>query len=91
MYKALGDAARLAANSVVSEWLMKTEHFQVELIASAFTGPLHAEGTVDRREFGRVWVTSKLYDGEGRCMARGSGQFVPSATRLHTLTAYRAG
>ena len=86
-FKALDDAAFFAVNSRVEECFVLTSSFNIYLLRPVSGGEMIAEGRLVHAS--RRWFVgeSKLLDGEGRVLARGSGTFVRSKIDLAELDA----
>lgn len=81
-FKLLDDAAFFAVNSLIEEYFALTASFTTYLLRPITEGTLKATGKV-------VWSGGRSYiaeavvmDGEGREVARGSGNFVASKIKL---------
>lgn len=88
-YKAMSDAAFYAANSLFTDRILLTSSFNLNFIKPVVVGPLIAEGRwVSGRK--RILIAdSKLIDGEGEIVARGTGTFAPSSLLLSSLKDYQ--
>ena len=87
-FKMLDDAAFYAANSLVNDRFLLTTAFNLLLTRPLKTGPIRAEGRwlSGRR---RVYVAeSRLLDGDGEEIARGTGTFMRSRFPLAGLPGY---
>lgn len=87
-FKMLDDAAFYAANSLVNDRFLLTTAFNLLLTRPVGTGPVRAEGRwlSGRR---RVYVAeSRLLDGDGEEVARGTGTFMRSRFPLAGLPGY---
>ncbi|HEY0269407.1 MAG TPA: PaaI family thioesterase [Sphingomonas sp.] len=87
-FKMLDDAAFYAANSLVSDVFLLTTAFNLLLTRPIKSGPAIAEGRwVSGRR--RVLVAdSRLVDGAGKEVARGTGTFMRSRFALSSLPGY---
>jgi uncharacterized protein (TIGR00369 family) len=87
-FKMLDDAAFYAANSLVTDNFLLTTAFNLLLTRPIKAGPVVAEGRwVSGRR--RVLVAdSRLVDGEGEEIARGTGTFMRSRFSLSSLPGY---
>ena len=89
-FKMLDDAAFYAVNSLVEDMFVLTTAFNILLTRPVREGPLVAEGRwVSGRR--RVLIAeSRLIDGDGEEVGRGTGTFMRSRIELESLDAYRA-
>ena len=87
-FRALDDAAFFAANSRVPRVLVLTSSFEVHFFRPVIEGTVSAEGRVVHRSERRVVAESRLVDGRGRELARGTGTFMPSGILLADLPGY---
>ena len=87
-FKMLDDAAFYAANSLVTDNFLLTTAFNLLLTRPIKAGPVVAEGRwVSGRR--RVLVAdSRLVEGEGEEIARGTGTFMRSRFSLSSLPGY---
>ena len=89
LFKLLDDAAFYAANSVEREQFMLTSAFTTYFLRPATKGNLRASGKVLSRGRSQVVAESVIYDAESKEVARGSGIFTRTDTRLGQVTGYR--
>ena len=75
-FKALDDAAYFAANSIVTNALVLTATFELELLGMIRCETIRAVGVMERREGRKIWARAELFDDQEELMARGSGLFV---------------
>jgi uncharacterized protein (TIGR00369 family) len=81
-FKLLDDAAFFAVNSLIDDYFALTASFTTYLLRPVTEGTMKASGKVVYAG-GRSFVAeSVVKDGEGREIARGSGNFVTSKIRL---------
>ncbi|MEL6873922.1 MAG: PaaI family thioesterase [Pseudomonadota bacterium] len=90
-FKMLDDAAFYAANSLVSDRFLLTTAFNLLFTRPVKAGLITAEGRwVSGKR--RVFVAdSRLIDGEGEEIARGTGTFMRSHIPLASLPGYQTG
>jgi uncharacterized protein (TIGR00369 family) len=90
-FKMLDDAAFYAANSLVTDRFLLTTAFNLHFTKPIRAGRVVAEGRwISGRK--RVLVAeSRLIDGEGEEIGRGTGTFMRSRIALSGLPGYRAG
>lgn len=81
-FKMLDDAAFFAANSLVEDVLVLTASFNLYFLRPVSQGRIRSEGRVVSRSRRVILAEATLQDGRGRELARGSGTFMPSRTRL---------
>lgn len=87
-FKALDDAAYFAANSLVEEFAVLTASFHIHLLRPVTEGTLKAVGRVVRPSRTLLVAEAQLFDSQGRELARGSGDFVPSKLSLKGTPGY---
>ena len=87
-FKALDDAAWFAVNSQVHDVFVLTATFEVTLLRPVSTGTITAKGWVVAQHDGRIEAAAELFDDQGRCIARGSGQFARGRTPLSPAVHY---
>lgn len=87
-FKMLDDAAFYAANSLVSDRFLLTTAFNMHFTSPVRAGPVVAEGKwISGKR--RIFVgESRLINGAGEEIARGTGTFMRSHIALSTLPAY---
>lgn len=88
-FKALDDAAFFAAASLIEDVFVVTASFHVHFLRPVTGGLLRAEGRVVSAARNLIVAESRVEDGSGREVARGSGSFVRSRTRLSDIETYR--
>ena len=81
-FKALGDSAYLAVNSVVRDRLVLTANFNTYLSRPIDSGEIIARGTFMGQSDNQFYAESVLTDSEGNELGRGSGMFLQSETPL---------
>lgn len=88
-FKMLDDAAFYAANTLATDRFLLTTSFNLHFTKPVRTGEAVAEGRwVSGRK--RVFVAeSRLLNGEGEEIGRGTGTFMRSRIALSSLTGYR--
>ncbi|WP_133366309.1 PaaI family thioesterase [Qipengyuania sediminis] len=88
-FKMLDDAAFYAANSLATDRFLLTTSFNLHFTRPVGTGPVTAEGRwISGRK--RVFVAeSRLIDGAGEEIGRGTGTFMRSRIALSGLPGYR--
>jgi uncharacterized protein (TIGR00369 family) len=80
-FKMLDDAAFFAVQSLVGDVFVVTVSFQVYLLAPVVAGEMVATGRVVHQTK-RLFLAESVVSVEGKIVARGSGSFMRSATRL---------
>ena len=87
-FKMLDDAAFYACNSLASDRFLLTTAFNMNFTSPIKSGPITAEGQwVSGKR--RVFIgESRLLDGDGEEIARGTGTFMRSHIPLSTLDGY---
>jgi len=88
-FKALDDATFFAASSLVEDVFVLTVTFNLSLLRPVTTGTLVATGQVVHRSKRLLVADGVLVDDRGKVVARGTGTFMPSATRLSEEIGYR--
>ncbi len=88
-FKALDDSAFFAVSSLVREFFVVTVSFNIFLLRPVTTGTLRCEGTVTSSSKNLYIAESVLYLDDDRQVARGSGSFMVSRTRLSDVESYR--
>ena len=88
-FKALDDAAFFAVSSLIQDSFVVTVSFNIYLLRPVFEGTLRAEGTVTSASKNVLTAEAVLYLGSDRQVARGSGSFMRSRTRLESVADYR--
>lgn len=88
-FKMLDDAAFYAANTLATDRFLLTTSFNLHFTKPVREGPVVAEGRwISGRK--RVFVAeSRLVDGEGEEIGRGTGTFMRSRIALSSLPGYR--
>ena len=81
-FKILDDATFFAASSLVTDVFVLTVSFNLYLLRPVTEGEMIARGRVVHRSKRLILAEAIATDGRGREIARGSGSFMPSATRL---------
>jgi uncharacterized protein (TIGR00369 family) len=86
IFRLLDDAAFFAANSVVSDVLLVTAHFDIQ-----FVRPVTREGWVEAHGVLKVpgrnllVAEAELKDEKGRLLAMGRGNFMRSAVKIESI------
>jgi uncharacterized protein (TIGR00369 family) len=87
-FKVLDDACFFAANSLVEDVFVLTANFNIYLTRPMKEGVIRGVGRVVHRA-GRMFLAEgEVFDGQGRSIARGSGNFVRSAIKLDEAVGY---
>jgi uncharacterized protein (TIGR00369 family) len=81
-FKLLDDAAFFAVNSLIDDYFALTASFTTYLLRPISEGTMKANGTVVHAGARSFIAESVVMDGEGKQIARGSGNFVVSKIRL---------
>jgi uncharacterized protein (TIGR00369 family) len=81
-FKALDDATFFAASSLVDDVFVLTVTFNLSFLRPVSEGTLVAKGQVVHRSKRLVIADGVLVDDRGKPVARGTGTFMPSTTRL---------
>jgi uncharacterized protein (TIGR00369 family) len=87
-FKLLDDAAFFAANSLVEEFFLLTVSFNLYLTRPVTDGILAAAGKVVTRSTNH-FVAESLLTVDGKEVARGSGSFLRSRTKLSEVASYK--
>lgn len=88
-FKALDDATFFAVQSVVRDFFVVTSAFQLYFLRPVSDGHLLARGQVVSQSKRLYIAEGVLFDSRGKEVARGSGTFMPSATKLGPQLGYR--
>jgi uncharacterized protein (TIGR00369 family) len=88
-FKLLDDAAFFAVNSLVEDYFVLTSSFTTYLLRPISEGTMKATGKVVYAGARSFVAESVVLNGEGKEIARGSGNFVVSKIRLTTDMGYR--
>lgn len=88
-FKALDDAAFFAVSSLVEDVFVLTVSFNIFLMRPISHGEMRAHGKVVFASDSLFVAESFLFDSEGREIARGSGNFAKSKTKLSPETGYK--
>lgn len=88
LFKLLDDAAFFAANSLVEERFTLTANFTLHLLDPVRVGRLVAVGEVAHEGDSSIVADAQVRDEDGNKVARGTGTYVPSETRLDDVEAY---
>ena len=87
-FKALDDAAFFAVNSLVTDVFVLTVSFTIHILRPISQGEMRARGGVVFTSEHLFVAESILVDSSGREIARGSGNFARSKTKLSPETGY---
>jgi len=87
-FKLLDDAAFFAVNSLIGEYFALTASFTTYLLRPISDGTMKATGKVVYAGARSFIAESVVMDGEGREIARGSGNFVSSKIKLTPQMGY---
>jgi uncharacterized protein (TIGR00369 family) len=87
-FRALDDATFFAANSLVSDVLVLTAHFELELLRPVVTGEVRAVARVTEQLERRITAAGELFDGASNLIARGRGSFARSKIALTAAVRY---
>jgi uncharacterized protein (TIGR00369 family) len=87
-FKLLDDAAFFAVNSLIEEYFALTASFTTYLLRPISKGTMTASGKVVYAGPRSFIAESLVVDGDGKEIARGSGNFVISKTKLTTDIGY---
>jgi uncharacterized protein (TIGR00369 family) len=88
-FKLLDDAAFFAVNSLIEEYFALTASFTTYLLRPISEGTMKATGKVVYAGARSFIAESVVVDGDGKEIARGSGNFVVSKIRLSADMGYR--
>jgi uncharacterized protein (TIGR00369 family) len=88
-FKALDDAAFIAANSVVTDVFVLTVTFNVVLLRPVKEGVVTATGRLVHQSRNLLVAESELTDARGKTLARGTGTFARSTIPLGPDVGYR--
>ena len=87
-FKLLDDACFFAANSLVEDVFVLTASFTIYLTRPVTSGTMTAAGRVVHGSRRIFLAEGEARDGDGRLIARGSGNFVRSSIRLDEKVGY---
>ena len=88
-FKLLDDAAFFSVNSLIEEYFALTANFTTYLLRPISEGTMKATGKVVYAGARSFIADSVVVDGEGKEIARGSGNFVISKIKLTADMGYR--
>ena len=88
-FKLLDDATFFAASSLVDDVFVLTTSFTIYFTRPVSSGVTTARGTVVSKSPRLLIGEGTIVDTDGREVARGSGTFMPSRTRLDERIGYR--
>ena len=88
-FKLLDDATFFAASSLVDDVFVLTTSFTIYFTRPVSSGVMTARGTVVSKSPRLLIGEGTIVDTDGREVARGSGTFMPSRTRLDERIGYR--
>ena len=88
-FKMLDDSAFFAVNSLEREVFVLTNAFTIYLARPVSSGTMRAVGKVVNSTKSQFIAESVAYNSEGKEIARGSGVFVRSKTKLKDATGYK--
>lgn len=88
-FKGLDDAAYFAANSLVVDVFVLTINFTTYLERPVSRGEITVLGQVVMAAKNLILAESRMTDGKGREIARGSGHFVPGKVKLSPEIGYK--
>lgn len=80
-FKMLDDAAFFAVQSLVTDVFVLTSSFNLHLLAPVVDGEMVSTGKVVHQSK-RLFIAESVLEVEGKVVARGSGTFLKSSTRL---------
>ena len=78
----LGDAAALAAGSLVEDRIVTSEQFNMRVEKAGYRGPVTVSARVMLAQPPRYHVEARLLDNEENTLAVGTGAFTPSSVEL---------
>ena len=81
-FKMLDDACFFAANSKITETLVLTAHFEIDLLKPVVSGQIVAKAEATEITDRRVHAKGELLGPDGAVIARGNGVFVISRIAL---------
>ena len=87
-FKLLDDAAFFAVNSLIGDYFALTASFTTYLLRPISEGTMKATGRVVYEGARSYIAESRVVDGEGKEIARGSGNFVISKIKLTARMGY---
>lgn len=87
-FKALDDAAFFAANSLVADVFVLTSQFNLHFLRPVSDGEIRAVGRVLHASKRQVLAEAVATNAQGREIARGTGTFMPSTTKLDAAIGY---
>ena len=87
-WKALDDAAFFAANSVEQDVFVLTSSYTIYLTKPISTGKLIAKGKLVNKTRSQFIAESILYNENNEEIARGSGVYIRSKTKLSSIKEY---
>ena len=88
-FKLLDDATFFAASSLVEDVFVLTASFNIYFLRPVSSGVMTAIGRVVSRSSRLLIGEGVITDDDGKEVARGSGTFMPSRTKLDARLGYR--
>lgn len=88
-FKLLDDATFFAASSLVDDVFLLTTSFNLYFLRPISAGVMTARGTVVSRSSRLLIGEGVIVNDDGKEIARGTGTFMPSRTRLDERLGYR--
>lgn len=87
-FRMVSDAALFAANSIEMENVLTTVDFNVRFLHGAAQGGMFCNGLAVHRADSLFFAQAELFDGQGRCLAIGSGTLRPTDVALASMAGY---
>lgn len=88
-FKLLDDAAFFAVNSIVEDVFVYTVSMNIQLLRPVAGGIIRSVGVVRFKSTNLFIADSELFDGKGKLVGRGSGNFMRSRIALTEEIGYR--
>jgi uncharacterized protein (TIGR00369 family) len=88
-FKLLDDSTFFAASALVEDVFVLTASFNIYFLRPVSAGVMTAKGRVVSRSSRLIIGEGSITDDDGREVARGSGTFMPSKTKLDERLGYR--
>ena len=88
-FKMMDDAALFAANSLVTDVMLVTIAYNVQLMRPVTGGVLTAVGEVTSSSRKLFFANAEITDSRDRRIACGSGTFIKSSVALHKVRGYQ--
>ena len=87
-FRMVSDAALFAANSIETKSVLATVDFNVRFLCRDTKRGMFSNGLAVHRTGSLFFAQAELFDGQGRCLAVGSGTLRSTETALASMAGY---